>query len=369
MLLKLPLILVSVLVSKLDADSASLFTSCAGESRQGDQVRLNHRVIQFGLAAMLLALVFPAEAQQAKKMPRIDYISGSGNDSDKGPYVEALRQGLRELGHLEGKTFVIEYRGAEGKLERVPALVDELIQTNVDVLVIPIPSAILRAKQATKTIPIVIVGGVGEDLVTSGVVDSLARPGGNITGVATLGVYLSGKRLELLMEAVPGLSRVTILRHFDARNTHNTLKEYEAAAHALKIKFQSLDVRGEKPDLEEAFKKVKGEANALITITSASLFLQRKRIAELAIQNRLPSMYQGSAWIESGGLMSYSSNDVEAFRRSATYVDRILKGTKPAELPIEQPTKFELVINLKTAKEIGLVIPQSVLVRADRVIK
>jgi len=319
--------------------------------------------------SVLFTLYSFVEAQQPKKLPRIGYISGSGNEADQGPYVEALRQGLRELGHLEGKTYTIEYRGAEGKLDRVPGLVDELIKINVDVLVIPIPSAIRRAKQATTTIPIVIVGGVGEDLVTSGVVDSLARRGGNITGIATLGVYLSGKRLELLKEAVPRLSRVAVLRHFDARTTHNTLKEYEIAAHALKINFELLDVHGEKPNLEEAFKKLKREVNALITITSASLFLQRQRIAELAIKSRLPSMYQGNAWVESGGLMSYSANDFEAFRRAATYVDRIVKDTKAGDLRIEQPTKFEFVINLKTANQIGLTIPPNVLARADRVLR
>ena len=322
------------------------------------------------VALGVLGLAISSSVEAQSKLPRIGYVSGSGNASDQGPYVEELRRGLQDLGHVEGKTFTIEFRGAAGRLDRVADLVNELIRMNVDVLVLPVPSAIRRAKQVTTTIPIVIVGGVGEDLVTSGTVDSLARPGGNITGVATLGVYLSGKRLELLMESVPRLSRVGVLRHFDARTTHNALAEYETTARALKIQFQSLDVRGDSPDLEAAFQKAaKARVNGLITITSASLFLQRKQIADLAIKNRLPSMYQGSAWVESGGLMSYSSNDFEAFRRAATYVDRILKGTKPADLPIEQPTKFELVVNLKTAKQIGLTIPQKVLVRADRVIR
>ena len=191
---------------------------------------------------------------------------------------------------LRVKPLQSSFRGAAGRLDRVADLVNELIRMNVDVLVLPVPSAIRRAKQVTTTIPIVIVGGVGEDLVTSGTVDSLARPGGNITGVATLGVYLSGKRLELLMESVPRLSRVAVLRHFDARTTHNALAEYETTARALKIQFQSLDVRGDSPDLEAAFQKAaKARVNGLITITSASLFLQRKHIADLAIKHRLPS--------------------------------------------------------------------------------
>ena len=320
--------------------------------------------------ATLLECVALAQAQQPK-IPRIGYISGSGSKTEQGPYVEALRSGLRDLGHIEGKTFLIEYRGAEGKLvDRISEIVNELIEAKVDVLVVPIPTAIRRAKQATKTIPIVIVGGVGEDLVKSGVVESLARPGGNITGIATLGVYLNGKRLELLSEAVPHLTRVGVLRHVDARNTDISLTEYETAAHQLKLKFQSLDLRGDNPDLEAAFgQAAKGRANALITITSGWLFLQRKRVADLAIKHRMPSMFQGSAWVESGGLMSYAANDIEAFRRAATYVDRILKGTKPADLPIEQPRKFEFLINLKTAKQIGLTIPPNVLARADRVIK
>ena len=318
---------------------------------------------------LLLVCVHLTEAQQPK-LPRIGYISGSGSSADQGPYVDALRRGLRDLGHIEGKTFLIEYRGAAGKLDRVPDIVSELVQMNVDVLVIPIPSAIRRAKEITKTIPIVIVGGVGEDLIKSGVVESLARPGGNITGIATLGVYLNGKRLELLSEAVPGVARVAILRHADSRTTHISLTEYETAARNLKLQFHALDVRGGNPDLEAAFGQArKARADALITITSAWLFLERKRIADLAIKHRLPSMFQGSAWVESGGLMSYSSNDIEAFRRAATYVDKVLKGTKPADLPIEQPTKFEFLVNLKTAKQINLTIPPNVLARADRVIK
>ena len=330
---------------------------------------MNKKVISVALCALLYALCFYVEAQQPAKIPRIGYVSGTGDPSNPGPYVEAFRQGLRDLGHVDEKNIVIEYRGAQGKLDRIPSLVVELVQLKVDVLVLPIPSAIHAAKQATKTIPIVMVTG---DPVASGIVDSLARPGGNITGLATLSRDLSAKRLELLTEAVPRLSRVGVLWNADEQTASRGVyfKEYETAARALKVELQSLEVRGPNPDLQGAFQTAaKGRAGGLITITSAPLFLQRKRIADLAIKNRLPSMYQGSTWVEAGGLMSYSADDLEAFRRAATYVDKILKGTKPADLPVEQPTKFELVINLKTAKTLNLTIPALVLMRADKVIK
>ncbi|MBI3060887.1 MAG: ABC transporter substrate-binding protein, partial [Deltaproteobacteria bacterium] len=224
------------------------------------------------------------------------------------------------------------------------------------------------AKEATKTIPIVAVLAV--DPVATGIVDSLARPGGNITGIATLQRDLSGKRLELLTEVVPKISRVGVLWDANAPGPAIAFKEYEAAARALKVQLQSLAVRGPNPDLEGAFQAAaSGRAGALITIRNPVLRRYPKQIAELAIKNRLPSMYEGSEYVEAGGLMSYSANDVESFRRAATYVDKILKGAKPADLPVEQPTKFELVINLKAAKQIGLTIPPNALARADRVIK
>ena len=326
---------------------------------------MKNKITVLTLCAMLFALSLPADAQQPGKIPRIGYISGTGSASDPGPYVEALRQGLRDLGYIEGKNIVIEYRGAEGKLDRIPSLVNELVQLKVDVLVVPILSAARAAKHATKTIPVIMVTG---DPVATGLVDSLARPGGNLTGFATLTPNLSGKRLELLKEVVPRLSRVGVLRNPDEQTP--AFKEYETAARVLKIQLQSIDVSGLNPDLERAFQTAaQGRAGALITVTTAPLFLQRKRVAELAIKNRLPSLYQGSAWVEAGGFMSYSTDDLAIYRRAATYVDKILKGTKPAELPIEQPTKFEFVINLKTAKALNLTIPQSVLFRADRVIR
>jgi putative tryptophan/tyrosine transport system substrate-binding protein len=328
----------------------------------------DYRLLISGLCALLLALSLSAEAQQPARIPRIGYVSGTGSRADPGPYVEALRQGLRDLGYIDGKNITIEYRGAEGKAEPVPGIVAELVQLNVDVLVVPTLTAIRTAKQATKKIPIVMVTQV--DPVAAGLVESLARPGGNITGLATLQRDLSGKRLELLTEVVPRISRVGILRDADAPVSAMGFKEYEAAARGLKIQLQSLEVRGPILDLESAFQAAaKGRANTVITITNNPLFRNSKRITDLAIKNRLPSMYEGSAWVEAGGLMSYSANDLEVFRRAATYVDKILKGVKPGDLPVEQPTKFELVINLKTAKQIGLAIPHSVVYRADKVIK
>jgi len=325
------------------------------------------KIFCFALCALLFALGLSAEAQKSK-IPRVGYISGTGSESNPGPYVEALGQGLRDLGYVDGKNIAIEYRGAEGKLERVPSLVTELVRLEVDVLVVPIRPAILAAKQATKTIPIVMV--TGGDPVATGLIDSLARPGGNVTGVSTLNRELIGKRLELLTEVIPNLSRVGVLQNQDEPAALDTLKEHETEARALKIQVQSLQVSGQNPDVEGAFRvAVKKGVNALITVTSAPLFLQRKRIADLSIKNRLPSMYQGRDWIEAGGLMSYSTSDLEAFRRAAYYVDKILKGTKPADLPVEQATKFELVINLKTAKALGLTIPPLVFMRADKVIK
>ena len=322
----------------------------------------------FGIFVTLAASGAVALAQQPAKIPRIGYVSGSGSASDQGPYVEALRQGLRDLGYIEGKHFVIEYRGAEGKPDRMPSLATELIQLKVDVLVLPTSATVLTAKQATKTIPIVMVTQV--DPVATGLVDSLARPGGNVTGIASLQRELSGKRLELLAEVVPRLTRVGVLRNPDERATAIGFDYYEAVARPLKIKLQSLDARGPNPDLDGAFREAaKWRANAVITITTNALFRNSKRIADLALKNRLPSLYEGSTWVDNGGLMSYSANDIELFRRAASFVDKILKGAKPADLPVEQPTKFEFAINLKTANALNLTLPQSVLFRADKVIK
>jgi putative tryptophan/tyrosine transport system substrate-binding protein len=312
------------------------------------------------VVVVLLALRVTAEAQQPAKVPRIGFVSGTGDTQTPGSQVEAFRRGLRDLGYFEANNIQVEYRYVEGKLDRIPNLVAELVQLKVDVLVTGNTSAIRATKQATKTIPIAMV--ILEDPVATGIVDSLARPGGNITGLTTLARDLSGKRLELLKEVVPRMSRVGVLWNADNSSAAFAIKGYEAAASALKIQLQSSEVRGPNPDLEGAFQgAAKGRANLLLRY--------QKQIADLAIKNRLPSMYEGSQYVEAGGLMSYASIDAENYRRAAYYVDRILKGTKPADLPVEQPKKFELVINLKTAKQIGLTIPQSVLFRADKVIK
>ena len=316
-----------------------------------------------------LALTVPlAHAQQPKQIPRIGYVSGTGDANNQGPYVEALRQGLRQFGYVEGKNYLIEYRGAEGNLKRVPTLVNEFVELKVDVIIAPFPPAIRAAKQATKTIPIVMVASI--DPVATGLVESLAHPGGNITGISTLSQDLSGKRLELLKEVVPRLSRVGVLLDIESHISIMNLKEYETASGPLKIQIQSLEVRGINPDLKNAFQTgTKTRIGAMVTITNANLFLQQKQIADLAIKNRLPSIYHGSTWVDAGGLMSYSTDELGAFRRAATFVDKILKGTKPADLPVEQSVKFEFAINLKTAKALNLTIPPLVLMRATKVIK
>ena len=318
------------------------------------------------ISTLLLACAI-GEAQQRTKIPRIGYPS-TRDQSSPGPLVEAFRQGLRDLGYIDGKNILLEFRYAEGKLERLPSLVAELVQLNVDVLVVPVLPAIRAAKQATKTIPVVMISNA--DPVALGLVDSLARPGGNITGISTLSRDLSGKRLEVLMEAIPGISRLAALWEPDHQSAPIGFKQYEAAARALKIEFHSLEVRGPNADLDGVFREaIARRVSALITVTSTLLFRQLERIADLAIKSRLPSMYEGSVWVEAGGLMSYSNNDPENFRRAAWYVDKILKGAKPAELPVEKATNFELAMNLKTAKQIGITIPPNVLARADRVIR
>jgi len=329
---------------------------------------MKKKITVLTLCAMLFALSFPSQAQQPTKIPRIGLLQlrVAATLTAPDPLADAFRQGLRELGYVEGKNILIEhrYQGLDGRL---PDLVAELVQLKVDVLVAGPITAIRAAKEATKTIPIVIV--TLQDPVVTGIVDSLARPGGNITGLTRLTRELSGKRLELLAEVVPGMSRVGVLADANLPGSAIGFKEYEGAARALKIQLQYIAARGPNPDLEAAFQAAKGRASALITIGNPVLNRYTKRIADLAIRNRLPSMCEASDWAEAGGLMSYSADDAESFRRAAVYVDKILKGTKPADLPVEQPTKFEFVINLKTAKQIGVTIPQSVLFRADRVIK
>jgi putative ABC transport system substrate-binding protein len=293
------------------------------------------------IAAILLAVAVIAEAQQAAKIPRIGYVSPVGDPKTPGPQIEGFRQGLRDLGYIEGKNIVVEYRYTEGKGDRNPSLVAELMQLNVDILVVAGPGSIRAAKQATKTMPIVIVAQ--EDPVAAGYIDSLARPGGNITGVTRLTRELSGKRLELLTEVVPQISRVGALWDPNSQTSMPTVfKDYEAAARALKIQLQSLEVRGAS-DFEGAFRAaVKRRAQALIVIRNPLHTRHQKQIADLAIKNRLPSMNETSDMVEASGLASYSANDADQFRRAAYYVDRILKGAKPAELPVGSQRSLSL---------------------------
>jgi putative ABC transport system substrate-binding protein len=328
---------------------------------------MNKKTFSVVMCAFFLLLALQAEAQQAGKVPRIGFVSSSGDANAPGPQVVAFRQGLRDLGYIEGKDILIEYRFLEGKPDVYPKLVAELVQLKVDVLVVNAQPIIRLSKQATKTIPIVMV--TTQDPVAAGFIDSLARPGGNVTGVTTLQRELSGKRLEFLKEAVPGISRVAALGS-TTQIVGRDFKLYEAPARALKLQLQPLAVQGPNPDFEGAFQAAaKGRANALITIAGSLLNRSTKRIADLAIKNRLPSMHENSYFVEAGGLMSYSSSDADQFRRAAYYVDKILKGTKPADLPVEQPMKFEFVINKKTADQIGLKIPQWTLMKATEVIR
>ena len=313
-----------------------------------------------------VAWTLVAHAQQLKR--RIGYLSGNGNQLDRGPFLEAMLRGLEEFGYIEGKNIIIEYRGAEAKEERIPGLISELVDLKPDVLVMPpVWWAIEIAKEKTKTIPIAMVAS--DDPVIMGLVKSLSRPGGNITGVFTLTNALNGKRLELLRQMVPGITRVGMLRDIEDATTTTRFNDYKSAARALDIELQSLEVRGANPDLDTTFQNAASQVGGLITITNTVLFAHRKRIADLAIKYRLPTMYHGADWVEAGGLMSYAADDLEAFHRIAYYVGKILKGAWPGDLPIEQSTKIALVINLQTAKTLGLSVPSSLLVAADKVIE
>ena len=316
---------------------------------------------------MLLALPFPARAQQPTKIPRIGYLSGT-SPSTSSARREAFRQGLRELGYVEGKNIIIEWRYAEGKLDRLPALAAELLRLKVDIIISAGLGPTRAAKEATNTIPIVMTNE--GDPVGTGIVASLARPGGNITGLSTLAPELSGKRLELLKEIIPKLSRVAVFRTSTQPGNAQMLREVELAAKAFGVQLQYLDVLSPK-DIETAFRAaIKGRAEAVLMMAAGGVVgSQRAQIADLAIKSRLPVMYSSQAFVEGGGLMTYGVNQTDLDRRAATYVDKILKGRTPADLPVEQPMKFEFIINLQAAKKIGLTFPPNVLVRADRVIR
>jgi len=320
------------------------------------------------LIAALLFIVSFAEAQQMKKIPRIGYLS-TGSISSTLPNREAFQQGLRGLGYVEGKNIVVEYRFAEGKLNRVPDLVAGLVLLKVDVIVVPGSSVARAAKKVTTTIPIVMASAGGP--FREGLIASLARPGGNVTGLTNMGNDLGAKRLEMLKVVFPTLTRVAVLSPIRPGLERTELKEIQAKAPPLKLQLQILEVRTA-DDFERAFEDAaKTSVGALIvTRDPTALFsTHENRIVELAVKNRLPAMYPQIRYISAGGLMCYAEDELENYRRVATFVDKILKGAKPADLPVEQPTKFEFVINLKAANQIGLTFPPNVLALADRVIK
>ena len=317
------------------------------------------------VAVVLLAVGVTAQAQQPAKIPRIGILNPTSSSFFL-PRVEAFRQRLRELGYVEGKNVLIEYRYAEGKFERLTDLAAELVQLKVDVIVTAGPG-VLAAKKASTTIPIVF--GAASDPVGAGIVSSLARPGGNITGLSNIAQDLGGKRLELLKEAFPKVARVALLWGPSAPRANLILTEMEAAAEALGLKHISLEVRS-LDDFEGAFGRAKRErAQALFTSPNPLINTQKRQVLDFAAKNRLPAMYPTSEFVEAGGLMSYAPNYEDLWRRAGDFVDKILKGTKPADMPVEQATKFELVVNMKAAKQIGLTIPPGVVARADRVIR
>jgi putative ABC transport system substrate-binding protein len=330
---------------------------------------VSKNIFVFAFCAMLLALCASIEAQQTTKIPRIGYVAPLSLASEAAR-VNAFRHGLRELKYLEGTNIQLEFRYAEGKPENIPLIVSELVKLKLDILVTEGLTASRAAKKLTGEIPIVTI--TSADLVSAGLVGSLARPGGNITGLTRFTRELSGKRLELFKEIIPRMSRAGILlaTGATAETAAMGFKEYETAANALKIELELQQIRDPNPDLAGAFEAFGRErAQGVIVIISPLIRRNTKTIVDLASKTRLPSMFEAGDFVEAGGLVSYQTDEALVFRRAATYVDKILKGAKPADLPVEQPTKFEFVVNLKTAKQIGLTIPPNVLARADRVIR
>jgi putative ABC transport system substrate-binding protein len=317
------------------------------------------------VSALLSALCSFAEAQQTTKIPRIGFLYAASAVSPSGSL--SFREGLRKLGYIEGQNIIIEYRYAKGQFERLPVLAGELVRLKVDVIVTGGSTATRAAREATSTIPIVMTQD--NDPVASGFVASLARPGGNVTGLSTLRPEISGKRLELLKEIVPGLSRVAVLGASDNPGNAQALKEVELAAGASKVQLQYLDIRSPK-DIEPAFQEArKASADGVLELGGPLLNVHQTALVNLAAKSRLPTMWVRRRFVEAGGLVYYGVDTADLNRRAAEYVDKILKGAKPADLPVEQPTKFEFVINLKAAKQIGLTIPPNVLARADKVIR
>jgi putative ABC transport system substrate-binding protein len=323
------------------------------------------KILVYALPALILTTIHLAEAQQAKKVPRIGLLLTSSQSFNL-PRIDAFRQGLHTLGYTEGKNIVIEYRYAEGKLDRLPELATELMRLRVDVIVTATVPGVLAAKNASSTIPIV---SMTADPVAAGLVESLARPGGNVTGLTNLAPDLSGKRLELLKEAVPGAIRVAFLWNRLSSAANLVLKTTQETANALGLQFQSLEVQNSE-NFDSAFQAViRNRAQAFLTSPDPIITSQQPRILQFAANNRLPAIYPYSEFVDAGGLMSYNPSYEDLYRRAAIYVDKILKGRKPADLPVEQPMKFEFIVNLKAAKQIGLTIPPNVLARGDRVIQ
>ena len=321
------------------------------------------KILGWLLATIVLTTAPFVEAQQLGKLPRVGVLFIGGRDQ---PHLEAFRQGLRDLGYLEGKNIILEYRYAEGKLERLGELAAELARDKVDVIVTTAVNSAIAAREVTKTIPIVVTSG---NLVEVGLAKSLASPGGNVTGMTTMASDLSGKRIEILKETLPKMNRVGALWTPREPERDTGYEQTQAAAKSLFLRFHSVQVRTAN-DLELAFVEMtKARDQGFVVVLSPLATLNSKRIVELALKHRLPGMFPTRQFAEEGGLMAYGTSIADLYRRAATYVDKILKGRTPAELPIEQPTKFEFVINLKTAKQIGLTIPPNVLVRADRVMK
>lgn len=328
---------------------------------------MNKKITILAIAFAMLAFAQPVYAQHPKKIPRIGILT-AGSPSSDAAWIEAFRQGLRELGYVEGHSIVIEYRYGEGKTAQYPALVTELVQLKVELIVVGGATATRAAKKVTTLIPLVMANVT--DPVALGFVASLARPGGNITGVSNLAPELGKKRLELLKEIVPQLSRVAVFGDPSSPSHAPGWRETESAGRSLGVQVKSVEVRAPNPDFAAAFSAITSyRADALMTLSQPLIRVYRQQIVDFTVKRRMPAIFHTRAFVEAGGLMSYAADTIELYRRAATHVDKILKGAKPADLPVEQPTKFNLVVNLKTAKALGLTVPPMLLSRADKVIE
>jgi putative ABC transport system substrate-binding protein len=326
------------------------------------------RIFLSSVLILSLAFFYLAEAQTTKSIPRIGYVASTGGPKAAAPGLDAFRRGLSDRGYVEGKNISIEIRYAEGNLGQMPALVKDLVQQNVDVLFAANSVVIQAAKEATKTIPIVMISSI--DPVVAGYISSFTRPGGNITGYANMARDISGKRLELITEIIPKASRLAVLWDTDGPGPKIAVKEYETAARALKLQLRSIGIQGPKPDLEKAFLAAKNaRTDVLIVVGNPLIGEFRKQIGDLALSNRLPTLTEDERYVRAGGLVSYGANLAELYRGASVYVDAILKGSKPGDLRVKQPDVFELFLNQGTASQLGLTIPKYVLMRANEVIE